>query len=130
MSEAKKCPWGVPAAPIEEAPSLSEVMSEQLADDLVHKQESRERLQQEEDQAFALALQASISASEASANGTSDDADIAKVMSQASASHNEGVKEGQSTDCKDDLLIAQMLQMQFDNERHNHRQRRESSQQK
>merc|ERR1719495_527087 len=116
MSEAKKCPWGVPAAPIEEAPSLSEVMSEQLADDLVHKQESRERIQQEEDQAFALALQASISASEASANGTSDDADIAKVMAQASASHNEGVKEGQSTDCKDDLLIAQMLQMQFDNE--------------
>ena len=37
-------------------------------------------------------------------------------MAQASASHNEGVKEGQSTDCKDDLLIAQMLQMQFDNE--------------
>ena len=67
-------------------------------------------------QAFALALQASISASEASANGTSDDADIAKAMAQASASHNEGVKEGQSTDCKDDLLIAQMLQMQFDNE--------------
>jgi len=116
MSEAKKCPWGVPAAPIEEAPSLSEVMSEQLADDLVHKQESRERIQQEEDQAFALALQVSISASEASANGTSDDADIAKAMAQASASHNEGVKEGQSTDCKDDLLIAQMLQMQFDNE--------------
>ena len=54
MSEAKKCPWGVPAAPIEEAPSLSEVMSEQLADDLVHKQESRERIQQEEDQVWVI----------------------------------------------------------------------------
>jgi len=101
MSEAgKKCPWGAPQ-PVDSAPSLSDVMSEQLADDLVTKEESRTKVQEREDEAFAKALQASLGGA---AGGQ-------QPPEQASS-----VQKDTETDCKDDLLIAQMLQMQFDNE--------------
>ena len=95
MSEAgKKCPWGAPQ-PVDAAPSLSDVMSEQLADDLVTKEESRTKVQEREDEAFAKALQASMGG-EASGGQPEQESSLLKES---------------ETDCKDDLLIAQMLQV-------------------
>jgi len=99
--ETKKCPWGsIPAAADgPAAPSLSDVMSEQLADHLETKDKIKKAAssrQEREDAELAAALAASLGVDEggASAGKTKD--------------------EGQ--DCSDDLMIAQMLQMQFDNE--------------
>jgi len=103
MSEGgKKCPWGAPPV-VDTAPSLCDVMSEQLADDLVTKDESRSKVQEKEDEVFAKALQASL--------GGATEGQHQQLSDQGSS-----LQKDSETECKDDLLIAQMLQMQFDNE--------------
>ena len=100
MSEGKKCPWGAPPPTDQAAPSLHDVMSEQLADDLVSKEETRKHLREKEDEAFARALQASIGPAQASGQAAATAAAAEALPS-----------ENSETDCKDDLLIAQMLQV-------------------
>ncbi len=81
--------WGVaPAAAPASAPtSLSEVMSEQLAGQLAKKEE------EEDEKVLCRQFEGFSEAAAASASAQAED-----------------------DECKDDLLIAQMLQMQFDKE--------------
>ena len=88
----KKNPWGIPSNPVPET-SLSDVMSEQLASDLQAKDDRPEAVAKSACQAVS---------NEAGAEKLSDE-DFAKMVAD-------------ETDCKDDLVIAQMLQMQFDRE--------------
>lgn len=84
-----KSVWGVPLQTHFNSPSLSEVMSEQLANDLTEKEEKSE---------------------------------LKKLVEQIKNSNDEVdgacsgniVFEDEANDCTDDLLIAQMLQLQFD----------------
>ena len=92
MSSEKKCPWGAIPTP-SSTTSLSDVMSEQLADHLENKDQNQVRKQEREDAELAAAIAAS-NVDPSTAQAASPDA----------------------ADCSDDLLIAQMLQMQFDNE--------------
>ncbi len=82
-----KSVWGVPLQAHVESPSLNEVMSEQLAKDLIEKEEQSE-------------LKKIISELD------DDEADFV-LGAEAAEPEDE-------TDCADDLLIAQMLQLQFD----------------
>ncbi len=95
--------WGVkPSAPAASAaalpaaaPSLAEVMSEQLAGDLAQKEE--------DDMVKTFQM-------------VPDSATVADEVRSAAQAAGLLPEEEVTEDCKDDLLIAQMLQMQFDKE--------------
>ena len=91
--QPKKNPWGVPvnATP---ATSFSEVMSEQLASNL---QDKEHKILDGTDKTK------SSTASAIGASADLTDEELAKMLAD-------------ETDCTDDLVIAQMLQMQFDKE--------------
>ena len=90
-----KSVWGVPLQTHFNSPSLSEVMSEQLANDLTEKEEKSELKKLVEQ-----------------IKNSNDDVDGA--CSGNALEIDNFVFEDEANDCTDDLLIAQMLQLQFD----------------
>ncbi len=96
--------WGAAAAtaasPAANTTSLADVMSEQLAGDLAKKEDAKlaKTIGGDEGQQAAVAM-------EAAAMTADDDEALARKLQQQD-----------TEECKDDLLIAQMLQMQFDQE--------------
>ena len=91
-----KSVWGVPLQTHFTSPSLSEVMSEQLANDLTEKEEKSE-LKKLVDQMRMVEDRAEVDGACAS-----DTLEVGNFVLE------------ESDDCTDDLLIAQMLQLQFD----------------
>lgn len=91
-----KSVWGVPLQSNQDLPSLNDVMSEQLAKDLLEKEEQTElkKILDELQLDDEMEAGAAVAASSAGFEGEAEDED--------------------DTDCADDLLIAQMLQLQFD----------------
>ena len=92
-----KSVWGVPLQSHFNSPSLSEVMSEQLANDLNEKEEKSE-------------LKKLVDQIRMAEDGA--EVDGASCASGTLAVENFVLDE--ADDCTDDLLIAQMLQLQFD----------------
>lgn len=90
-----KSVWGVPLQTHFNSPSLSEVMSEQLANDLTEKEEKSELKKLVEQIRKA-------------------DGEVDGACSGSTLEVENFVLEDESNDCTDDLLIAQMLQLQFD----------------
>ena len=90
-----KSVWGVPLQSHQDLPSLNDVMSEQLAKDLLEKEEQTE-LKKILDE---LQL---------------DDELEAGAVAACSVAFEGEAEDEDETDCADDLLIAQMLQLQFD----------------
>ena len=89
-SSQVKSVWGVPLQSQDQAPSLSDVMSEQMATDL---QEKEDKSELKKIVAHIRETEGTVEASESFADNEADVAD---------------------EQCTDDLLIAQMLQLQFD----------------
>ena len=105
---SSSCPWGSTSPTEQEVSSLADVMSEQLASELKTKQEERD------EKALSEAIRASQRQEDEELKKAIEESLIDGGGSGAEASELTAVET--ENQLENDLMIAQLLQMQFDRE--------------